>query len=73
VLAQEEVAVVEGGGVEGYQEFVWAGGGGGDGLDLEAGITSISYCSSILVEYLGLELKLTDNTPSLASPRFAGS
>jgi len=30
VLAQEEVAVVEGGGVEGYEEVVWAWRGGWD-------------------------------------------
>jgi len=32
VLAQEEVAVVKGGGVEGYEEVVWAWGGGWDVL-----------------------------------------
>jgi hypothetical protein len=30
VLAQEEVAVVEGGGVDGYEEVVGAGRGSGD-------------------------------------------
>jgi len=30
VLAQEEVAVVESGGVEGYEEVVWAWGRGWD-------------------------------------------
>jgi hypothetical protein len=37
VLADEEVAVVEGGGGEFDEELVWAGGGEGDGVELEAG------------------------------------
>jgi hypothetical protein len=32
VLAQEEVAVVEGGGVKGYEKVFWARGGGWDVL-----------------------------------------
>jgi hypothetical protein len=35
VLTEEEVAVVEGGGVDGYEEVVWAGRGGWDVLEGE--------------------------------------
>ena len=38
MLAQEEVAVVEGCGAEGDQEVVGAGDGRGDCLELESGI-----------------------------------
>ena len=36
-LADEEVAVVEGGGGEADEELLWAWGGDGDGVELEAG------------------------------------
>lgn len=36
MLAQEEVAVVEGGGVDGYYEVVGTGGGGWDGFERQS-------------------------------------
>lgn len=38
MLADEEVAVVEGGGGEADEELIWAGGGDGGGVELEAGV-----------------------------------
>tara|TARA_R110002060_G_scaffold75865_1_gene85791 strand:- start:255 stop:452 length:198 start_codon:yes stop_codon:yes gene_type:complete len=48
-LSEEEVAVIEGGGVDCYEEVVGAWGGVWDVFDLEAGdVISCQYCTAFL-------------------------
>jgi hypothetical protein len=68
VLAEEEVAVVEGGGVEGDEEVVWAWCRCGHGFKGEALFISLS--DNKIFGEAGIDL--TGSRPARASRQFAG-